>query len=171
MKTYRASIGPVGCAMYIPSAGLRLFILISHDLESPLKRRMPFILRLGNFGIPPFSSENSRHQSNDKVSKVFSFVSLPPHDFVTHSYEPVSLKLSTHGLSCMGISTDVIPILLLHHRNLLKEFRGEFLLRSSEGGDARSPWHLLYFLPLLHGHGSLRPTFPQPSCDRSLRLT
>src|SRR5512134_2961640 len=25
---------------------------------------------------------------------------------------------------------------------------------------APAPWHFLYFLPLPHGHGSLRPTFP-----------
>ena len=27
---------------------------------------------------------------------------------------------------------------------------------------AYAPWHFLYFLPLSHGHGSLRPTFPAP---------
>src|SRR5689334_6649824 len=32
-----------------------------------------------------------------------------------------------------------------------------------DGHHAAAPWHFLYFLPLPHGHGSLRPTFG-PSC-------
>src|SRR5689334_25387198 len=32
-----------------------------------------------------------------------------------------------------------------------------------DGHHAAAPWHFLYFFPLPHGHGSLRPTFG-PSC-------
>src|SRR5437763_879799 len=37
--------------------------------------------------------------------------------------------------------------------------RSERFERPERSGYAAAPWHFLYFLPLPHGHGSLRPTF------------
>jgi hypothetical protein len=41
-------------------------------------------------------------------------------------------------------------------------------LGSQAANYAATPWHFLYFLPLPHGHGSLRPTFGAPPFEAGL---